>query len=298
MAIITISRQSFSRGGEVTARVAQRLGYKLLADEVIPEASKKFQVSENKLAQAIHFAPSLLERFFARKQKYVAYVAAVTLAHFEKDNVVYDGLAGQFFASRISPMTAKILAYFKNDNVAYNGFAEQYYTGTISHLFKVRMTANLEDRLRLMMKEKNLGLEQAMRVLKREDRRRNAWSRYFYGVDSTDDDLYDLVLPMSKMRIDDAVDVICETVTTPRFRTSLESRQAVEDLALAAEIKAALYEDYPDCEVVADRKFVEIYARFTVHSDPMIADQIKARVLKMKGGSSVSVILIPSVVFT
>ncbi len=298
MAIITISRESFSRGEEVTTKVVQRLGYKMVSHEVISEASRKFQVSVNKLERAIHFAPSLLERFFSRKQKYVTYVAAATLAYFKNDNIVYDGLAGQFFANRISPMTAKILAYFKNDNVAYSGFAERYYTRTISHLLNVRMTADMEDRLHLLMKEKNLARKQAMRVLKRDDRQRNAWSRYFYGVDSTDDDLYDLVLHMSKMRVDEAADVICETVTKPKFKTSFDSQQAIEDLAFAADIKAALYDYYPDCEVVVDRKSVEIYARFTIHTDTMIADKIKAKVLKMNGVSSVSVILIPSIVFT
>jgi Cytidylate kinase-like family len=298
MAIITISRGSFGRGDEVAPKVAQRLGYTMVSHEVISEASRKFQVSVNKLEQAIHSAPSLLERFFSEKHKYVAYMAAATLAHFKNDNIVYDGLAGQFFASSISPMTAKILAYFKKDNVVYNGFAERYYARTISHLLNVRMTANLEDRLRLLMKEKNLGRGQAMRVLKRQDHQRNAWSRYFYGVDNTDDELYDLVIHISKMRVDDAADVICETVAKPRFKTSFESQQAIEDLALAAEIKAALYYEYPGCEVVAERKSVEIYARFTVHTDTMIADKIKAKVLKMNGVSSVTVILIPSVVFT
>lgn len=298
MAVITISRGSFSRGEEVAARVVERLGYTMISHEVISDASRKFQVPANKLERAIHFPPSLLERFFSGKQKYVAYVAAATLARFKSDNIVYDGLAGQFFASAISPMTAKILAYFKNDNVVYDGFAEQYYSTTVLHLLNVRITENLEDRLYILTREKKLGREQAMRLLKREDQQRNAWSRYFYGVDNTDDDLYDLTLHMSKMRVEDAVDVICETVAKPRFKTTFQSQQAIEDLALAAEIRAALYDDYPGCEVVADRRSVEIYARFTLHTDTMIAEKIKAEVLKMNGVSSVSVILIPSVVFT
>ncbi len=298
MAIITISRGSFCRGEEVAAKVAQRLGYEMVSQGVFSEASRKFQVPENELERAVQFAPSLFERFFSRKQKYVAIVAAVTLAHFKKDNIVCDGLAGEFLAGKISPMTAKILAYFKNANVGYSGFAEQSCSRTISHLLNVRVTANLEDRVPLLMKEKNLERKPAMRALKREDRKRNAWSRYFYGVNNTNDDLYDMVLHMSKMKVDDAVEVICETVTGPAFKTSQESQQAVEALALAAEIKAALDEDYPDCEVVADRKSVEVYARFTVHTDTLIAEKIKAKVLRMNGVSSVSVILIPSVIFT
>jgi hypothetical protein len=298
MAVITISRGVFSKGEEVAAKVAQRLGYRILSHEGVADAARKFQVPPDKLEEAIHIAPSVIERFFSEKQKYIAYVAAETLTHFKNDNIVYHGLAGEFFASRISPITAKILAYFKKDNVAYSGFAEQYYAGTICHLLNVRMTANLEDRIRLLMERRDLNREQAMRRLKKEDRQRCAWSRHFYGVDSLDPDLYDLVIHINKLTVDDAADIICETVTKPRFKTTFESQRAIEDLALAAEIKAALYDDYPGCEVVAERKSVEIYARFTVHTDTMIADKIKATVLKMPGVSSVSVILIPSVVFT
>jgi hypothetical protein len=195
-------------------------------------------------------------------------------------------------------VTAKILAYFKKDNVIYNGFAEQYYARTISHLLNVRIVANLEDRIALLMKKEDMSQERAMHVLKREDHERNAWSRHFYGVDNTDGSLYDLVIHLDKLTVDDAADIICETAAKPRFQTSLESQQAIEDLALAVEIKAALSDDHPGCEVVAQKKSVEIYVRFTVHTDTMISDKIRAKVLKMPGVSSVSVVLIPSVLFT
>jgi Cytidylate kinase-like family len=298
MAIITISRASFSRGAEIAGRVAQRLGYRSLSREVIFEASQKYQIPQNKLDRAIHDAPSILERFFSEKQKHIAYVAAETLAHFKNDNVVYYGLAGHFFTSHISPMTAKILAYFKKDNVIYNGFAERYYARTISHLLNVRLVANMEDRMHLLMEKKNLSRRLAMHVLKRQDHERNAWSRHFYGVDNTDLSLYDLAIHLNRLTVDDAVDIICETVTKPRFKSTSESRQAIEDLALAAGIKAALLDDYPGCEVVAEGKSVEVYARFTVHTDARVSDKITEQVLKISGVSSVAVILIPSVVFT
>jgi hypothetical protein len=298
MAVITISRGSFSRGAEVAAKVAQRLGYRTISSEVISEASRIFQIPQDKLDHAIHAAPSIFERFFSQKQKYIAYVAAAALGRFKDDNVVYHGSAGHFFTSRISPVTAKILAYFKKDNVNYDGFAEAYYARSISHLFKVRIAADLEDRLRLLMKKKDLSRAQAMKALKKEDRARSAWSRHFYGVDNTDPRLYDLEIHINKLTVDDAVDLICDTVAKPRFETSFESQQAIEDLALAAGIKAALFNDYPGCEVVAERKSVEIYVRFTLHTDTMISDKIRAKVLTVPGVTSVSVILIPSVLFT
>jgi hypothetical protein len=298
MAIITISRGAFSRGEEVAEKVARRLSYRSVSNEVISEASRKSQVPENRLERAIHDPPSIFERFFSERQKHIAYVAAEMLTQFIQDDIVYHGLAGHFFASRTSPAAAKILGYFKKDNVNYNGIAEQYYTRIISHLLNVRIVANMEDRVHLLMKKRELGEEQAARFLKREDHARNSWSRHYYGVDDTDNGLYDLVLHLNKLTVDDAVDIICDTATKPRFRTSFESQQAIEDLALAVGIKAVLMAEYPGCEVVADRKAVEVYIRFTLHSDTTVSDKIRERVSKMPGVASVSVILIPGVLFT
>jgi len=74
MSIITISRGSYSRGKEVAEKVAKRLGYACIARDVIMEASKDFNIPEIKLIRAIHDAPSILDRFGYRKEKYVTYI--------------------------------------------------------------------------------------------------------------------------------------------------------------------------------------------------------------------------------
>ena len=54
MAIITISRGSYSKGNSVAEKVAQTLGYRCTGREVILEASKEFNIPEVKLVRAIH----------------------------------------------------------------------------------------------------------------------------------------------------------------------------------------------------------------------------------------------------
>lgn len=298
MTIITISRGAFSKGKEVAEKVAQRLGYQSVSREVILSASEKFHISPHKLDQALHDAPSFLDRFSSEKQKYIAYVAAEVLACFKNDNVVYSGFGGQFFASTLSHISSEILAYCKNDNVSYSGFAGQFFASTVSHLLTVRIMADLEDRLLPLMQEQHLSREQAVHFLKKEDQARKAWSRRFYGADTTDLTLYDLVIHISKLTVDDVVDIICETAAKPTFKALSESQRAIENLALAAGIRAALLDEYPDCAVVAEGKFVEIFVRYTLHTDTMIPDKITEKVLKIPGVSSVSVILIPSALFT
>ena len=61
MAIITISRGSYSKGKEVAEKVAKKLGYECLSREVVLEASNQYNISEIKMVKAIHDAPTILE---------------------------------------------------------------------------------------------------------------------------------------------------------------------------------------------------------------------------------------------
>ena len=125
MSIITISRGSYSRGKEVAEKVAAALGYECISREILLEASEQFNIPEIKLVRAIHDAPSILERFTYGKEKYVAYIKAALLKHVQKDNVVYHGLAGHYFLQEIP------------------------------HVLKVRIIADLEDRIAEEMKREN-----------------------------------------------------------------------------------------------------------------------------------------------
>ena len=107
MAIITISRGSYSRGKEIAEKVAQKLGYECIARDVLLEASKEFNVPEIKLIHAVQNAPSFFDKFRYGKERYVAYIEAAILAHVHKDKYVYHGFAGQFFL-RYIPHVLKV----------------------------------------------------------------------------------------------------------------------------------------------------------------------------------------------
>ena len=228
MPIITISRGSYSRGKEVAEKVAQRLGYTCIARDVLMEASQDFNIPEIKLVRAIHDAPSILDRLGYRKEKYVAYIQRALLHHFQKDNVVYHGLAGHFFLKGIS------------------------------HVLKVRILAEMEDRVKLEMERHGIAEKEARRILEQDDEERRKWSQYLYGIDTRDPSLYDLVIHVKKVSVDDAVEIICNTVELADFRTTPASQKAMDDLVLSAEVKAALVNLKPDIEVAAKDGMVYI----------------------------------------
>jgi cytidylate kinase len=221
MAIITISRGSYSRGKEVAEKVAVALGYECLSRDILLEASEQFNIPEIKLVRAIHDAPSILERFTYGKERYVAYIRASLMKHVQKDNVVYHGLAGHFFLQ------------------------------DIPHVLKVRIIADLEDRIAEEMKRENISAAEARQVLKKDDDERRRWSIQLYGVDTWDPMLYDMVLHIKSITVDCAVELILHAVKYPCFSTTTQSQKILDDQTLAARVQAALVEDFPTATVTA-----------------------------------------------
>ncbi len=230
MAIITISRGSYSKGKEIAEKVAERLGYECIARRVLFEASDEFNVPEVKLIRAIHDAPSFFSHLSQKKEKYISFVQAEILDHFRKDNIVYHGLAGHFFVKGIS------------------------------HVLKVRIIAELEDRVRLEMDREGISRKEALHILLKDDEERRKWSKSLYGMDTWDTSLYDLVIHIHKLSVTDAVEMICYTSGLEQFQTTPESQKAIDDLALAAHVKAAL-EGICDAEVTSNAGIVHIKVR-------------------------------------
>jgi cytidylate kinase len=221
MPIITISRGSYSRGKEVAEKVAAALGYECISREILLEASEQFNIPEIKLVRAIHDAPSILERFTYGKERYVSYIKAALLKHIQKDNVVYHGLAGHFFLQ------------------------------DIPHVLKVRIIADIEDRVAEEMKRENISAAEARHILKKDDDERRRWSLQIFGGDTWDPMLYDLVIHTKSITVDDAVDLIRCAVRLPHFQTTPPSQKILDDQTLAARIQAALVEEFPTATVSA-----------------------------------------------
>jgi len=252
MAIITISRGSYSKGKEVAEKVAGKLGYTCISRDVLLETSKEFNIPEIKLVRAIHDAPSILKGLKQSKERYIAYIRAAVLKHLSEDNVVYHGLAGHFFVSGIS------------------------------YVLKVRILARLEDRVQLEMVRENISRSEALSIIKKDDEERRRWSKELYGIDTRDPCLYDLVIHIRELTVDDAVELICRTAGLKQFTTTPESLKSIHDLALAADVRAALMDIQYDMEVQADDGHVFVQT----HASPAIQQQLKEEILGIVGRMS------------
>jgi len=267
MAIITISRGSYSRGKETAEKVCERLGYECIDRDALIEASEQFNIPEIKLIRAIHDAPSILERFGYSTEKYITYIQAALLRHVKKDNIVYHGLAGHFLLEGIS------------------------------HVLKVRISSDMEDRVALEMERKKISQREAKRTLKGDDEQRRRWSKHLYGIDTADASLYDLVLHIKNLTVDDAVDIICHTVRIPHFQTTAQSQKVLEDHLLAAEVKAALIDIKPDINISANDGLVRVKIKIHISEDERLFQDIKGIGESIPGVKEIRINAYPKRVF-
>lgn len=212
MAIITISRGSFSYGKEIAETVAEKLGYECISREVLIEASQLFNISEKKLIKSLHNAPNILERITQGKEKYLSFIQAALLERVKKDNVVYHGHAGHLLLAELP------------------------------QVIKVRVIADPADRAALLQQRQNISKDEALSVINSEDKRRALWTRYLYKIDLNDPKLYDIVINIGQLKVRDACEIICAAAQSDNYKTTAESIKAVNDLAIVSHVKAALQE--------------------------------------------------------
>jgi cytidylate kinase len=228
MAIISISRGSYSRGKEVAESLAKQLGYECISRDILIETSKEFNIPEVKLIRAIHDAPLTLDRFSHGKERYITYIRTALLKHVQKDNVVYHGLAGHFFLQGIP------------------------------HVFKARIIADMESRVKEEMRRENISEDSARYILKKDDEERRKWGLQLYGMDPWDSRLYDMVMHVGNITVSDAVQILYFTVKKPCFQTTPSSQKILDDLLLASQVQATLMDAAPLVKVTANDGIIQI----------------------------------------
>lgn len=268
MSIITISRGSYSRGREIAEKVAARLGYQCMSREILLSASDQYDIPEIKLIRAIHDAPSILDRLIYNKDKYINFIQTSLLKAFQKDNIVYHGLAGHFFVRGVP------------------------------HVLKVRIISDMEDRIRCEMEREKISYAEARHILKKDDDQRRKWGLYLHGIDTSDPSLYDMVIHIRKLTVDDAADIICHALSKDHFKTTPKSQALLCDLALAAEVRSTVFDISPNIDVFSENGIVHITVKTHEMQGEGFEQEILETVRSVRGVKDVTLDITPFTIYT
>lgn len=262
MSIVSISRGSYYRGSEVAHMVADLLGYTCISRDTILESSKDYDIPEIKVMHNFQYAVQTLERLSFGRERFINFISSSILRHLKKDNHVYHGLAGQFFLH------------------------------DVSHVLKVRIIADMEERVAAEAERSQISADQARLQLKIDDEERRKWAMLLYGIDIVDAGLYDMVLNISSMTVADAASLVVEAVGFPCFRPTGDSVNKIRDLAVTAEVKAALF-DFPTAGVFVREGKVQVHVKAPEEHVTAIKKRIISSVQEIEDLTELEVVIAP-----
>jgi cytidylate kinase len=210
MAIITISRGTYSGGRALAESLGTHLGYRVTSREaLLAEAAAQFDASEEELEHALLHRPGFLERRRLGRLHYIRCLEAALARAAQGDDLVYHGQAGQLLLRGVP------------------------------HHLRLLVVADMEYRIAASRKRDLVTRRQAVRLIEDADKARDEWVTRIYGEDRDDLATYDLVINLQEVPIPDACDIVAQMVEND-FPTTPESQEIMDNLVLASEIRARI----------------------------------------------------------
>ena len=213
MSVIACSQEWGSGGDRIARAAAEALGYRFADREIILETAHTYGVAEADLATVDETKPRFLERLQLERQRYLVFIEATVLSLAAADRVVILGRGGYVLLREVR------------------------------HAVRVRFHAPFAVRTERVAAWAASDAKTAGDLVRRNDRERAARMRYLFEVDWRDPLLYDLALNTDRLDERTAVDLIVRTVAQPEYAPTPDSCRVVADLALAAQVRAALAAD-------------------------------------------------------
>ncbi len=222
MRAITISREYGSGGGEIAARLARRLGWQLIDHAVIEQTARELEVYETEVEKHDEeYVESTLSRILNR-------IRPASSAGFTPSG------GPAVFAS--PPRAAETRAYQETlrhiitaaattGHVVLVGRGGQVLLADKRDVLHVRVVAPLELRVAYVVHREGLDLDAAHRRVQAKDRARTRYMQTHYRCQHEDPHLYDLVIDITVLDLDSAVDLICLALERKASRLSVPVEQ-------------------------------------------------------------------------
>ena len=216
MAVITISHQMGAGGPEIGMKLGQKLGYRYVDQELVLDVARRYGVAEDKLSHLDESKPTLFERFDTETRYYITILQTSLLDFAEMDNHVLMGRGGQWLLRGIP------------------------------HVFRVRVIAPFEIRVKRWIKRtadmtgETPTQRAAADFVRRDDTEKSGRMKYLYEVDLADPMLYDISLSTERLTYEATVEMLETAVRRPELATTDAARRTVASRALASRVQVAL----------------------------------------------------------
>ena len=201
MAVITISRQFGAGGITLGKMIAEKFGYTFADTEIIKMVAEMANVST-------HFVETVEKEAGGKFSKFISKMVSKPLV----DRILKDE-RGYIDEEIYLDYLVLIIAQMADDgDVVILGRGSQYILNDHPDAYHILLIDEFENRVRFMQEHYDLSKNRAIHVVKGEDKRRKNLYQKLGKTDYDNPSLYHLVLNMSKIDLDQALQLVCKLV--------------------------------------------------------------------------------------
>jgi cytidylate kinase len=214
MQLICISRGTFSGGKSLAQKLARNLDYECLSWEDLVDAANREGIQVGKLEMATVNPAVFSRRLVLEKEQFLAF-------------------ATSYMCSRL----------MESPGLVYHGRAGHHKLAGVSHILRVRVLADYEQRINMIMQERRLDRQKAARYISAVDEDRKRWAYSMYGVSLEDPANYDMIVNLAGMNTENAASALVSTARLPDFQMTPADVNTLKNLDLAARTRLTLAKD-------------------------------------------------------
>jgi cytidylate kinase len=197
MRAVTISREYGSGGGEIAARLAERLGWQLIDHEVVVRVAQELGVTIDEAEAHDERTESLVARILTSMQAIEPAVFVNSQVSLVSNERVYR-----------DALRSVVEAAVNTGHVVIVGRGSQVLLANWRDVLHVRIIAPFEQRVAYVTRREGLDQAAAGSRIQLKERDRNRYLQAEHGQSPQEPHLYDLVINTAVLDLDSAVDLI------------------------------------------------------------------------------------------
>ena len=230
MAVITVSRECGSGGEGIAKKVAQRLGYDYLDNEILAEVAQTANTTQAQIRQydekEEHGLRSFLKKLSIPDISWWAALPYYYPPGVPMDASLYPDKNAPIPETKPIPSADDVLMFirdvveklWKRGNVVIVGRGGQKILATKSNTLHLRFVGAIGDRKKRLTADEDIALKKMQDI----DKLRARYLKHHYGTDWNSTDLYHLVLNTSLMSGEQAVNTVIAAIE--HMKTTKESQ--------------------------------------------------------------------------
>jgi two-component system, OmpR family, response regulator CpxR len=260
MSVITVIGAAFSNKSLVVGELVATSTFRHIElQRILDTAAASSGLTETRLRGAFSAKTSVFNRFTHEKERSVAHLRLALAQLMQEDRLLLTGPASFLIPEKIS------------------------------HVLRVCVVADVKYRIHEAMHREGVAEKNALQQISRQDEDLAAWLKMLgRGVDPWAPGLYDIVLPMDKTSVADAVKLILDKAASDVVAKTAASEAALGDFLLAAQVEVKLAQEGHNVSVDAHKGAITLTINKNVLMLSRLEEELKGIAEKVPGVSSVT----------